>query len=137
MRNKCIKCGANVLEGNLCWKHKNKSPLKRSKIPSKSPVSKVNVAKNTQMKDFFLDIWKERPHYSEISQQFLGNEPKTLYFHHIILKSDKKYREVGRYDRENIILLTADEHQMVHLDMYKYEEINKRRELLLIKYNKS
>ena len=41
------------------------------------------------------------------------------------------------YDKENIILLTADEHSIVHLDMYKYEEINKRRELLLIKYNKS
>ena len=134
MRNKCIKCGANVLEGDLCWKHKSKSPLKRSKIPSKSPVSKVNVAKNTQMKDFFLEIWKERPHYSEISKQFLGNEPKTLYFHHLLLKS--KYPE-AMYDKENIVLLTAEEHSIVHLDMYKYEEINKRRELLLIKYNKS
>ena len=134
MRNKCIKCGANVLEGDLCWKHKPKKMLKKTnhKSPQLTFDQKIH-----QMKDFFLEIWKERPHYSEISQQFLGNEPKTLYFHHIILKSDKKYGEVGKYDRENIILLTADEHQMVHLDMYKYEEITKRRELLLIKYNKS
>ena len=134
MRNKCIKCGANVLEGNLCWKHKSKFPLKRSKIQSKSPISKVNVEKNQQMKDFFLEIWRERPHYSEISGQFLGNEPKTLYFHHVLEK--QKVKE-AMYDKDNIILLTADEHSTVHLDMYKYEEINKRRELLLIKYNKS
>ena len=132
MRNKCIKCGANVLEGDLCWKHKSKSPLKRSKIQSKSPISKVNVEKNQQMKDFFLEIWREKPHYSEISGQFLGNEPKTLYFHHLLLKS--KYPE-AMYDRENIVLLTAEEHSNVHLNESRYELINRKRELLKTKYN--
>lgn len=132
MRNKCRKCGANVLgEGDLCWKHKRKSPLKRSKIQSKNPVLKVSEEKNHQMQEFFLEIWKERKHYSEISGEFLGNEPKSFYFHHIMLKS--KHLE-AMYDKENIILLTANEHSSVHLDMYKYEEINKRRDLLKVKY---
>lgn len=134
MRNKCIKCGANVLEGNLCWKHKNKSPLKRSKIPSKSPVSKVNVTKNTQMKDFFLEIWNSRPHVSEISGERIYGDFSSIYMHHILLKS--KYPE-AMYDSENIAILAASEHQTVHIIPDKYEEINRRKKLLLIKYNKS
>ena len=131
MRNKCIKCGANVLEGDLCWKHKPKKMLKKTnhKSPQLTFDQKIH-----QMKDFFLEIWKERPHYSEISGQFLGNVEKSFYFHHILEK--QKVKE-AIYDKLNIILLSADEHSTVHLDMYKYEEINKRRELLLIKYNKS
>ena len=102
MRNKCIKCGANVLEGDLCWKHKNKSPLKRSKIPSKSPVSKVNVEKSTQMKDFFLEIWKERyPHNCVICNEPLGNEPKTYMFDHCLEKGVGKYKHLA-YNKDNI-----------------------------------
>ena len=41
------------------------------------------------------------------------------------------------YDSENIIILAASEHQSVHIIPDKYEEINRRKELLLIKYNKS
>ena len=129
MRNKCKKCGANVLSGDLCWKCKPKKLLKK---PTHKSPQNTFAEKNHQMQEFFLEIWKERKHYSEISGEFLGNEPKSFYFHHIMLKS--KHLE-AMYDRENIILLTANEHSSVHLDMYKYEEINKRRELLLIKYN--
>lgn len=125
-------CNNPVFSKGRCRFHQIRSPIKKKSFIKRKV--KVNVAKNTQMKDFFLEIWKERPHYSEISKQFLGNEPKTLYFHHLLLKS--KYPE-AMYDKENIVLLTAEEHSIVHLDMYKYEEINKRRELLLIKYNKS
>ncbi len=38
------------------------------------------------------------------------------------------------FDEENIILLTLDEHTNVESDMYKYPEVNKRRELLKLKY---
>ena len=55
-----------------------------------------------------------------------------MYFHHILPKS--KYPE-AKYDEENIILLTPQEHSSVESDMYKYEEVNRRRELLKIKYN--
>ena len=131
MKNKCQKCGKNC-EGEYCFRHKPRAPLKRGKIPSKSKVSKNSVEKNQQMKDFFLDIWREKSHYSEISGQFLGNVPKTLYFHHLLLKS--KHPE-AMYDRENIVLLTAEEHSNVHLDESRYELINKKRELLKTKYH--
>ena len=38
-------------------------------------------------------------------------------------------------DEENIILLTVDEHANVESDIYKYDEINKRRNHLLKKHN--
>jgi len=37
-------------------------------------------------------------------------------------------------DEENIILLTLNEHSNVENDMYKYEEVNIRREQLKKKY---
>jgi len=125
-------CNNQVFSKGRCRFHQIISPIKKKSFIKRKV--KVNVAKNTQMKDFFLEIWKERPDYSEISGQFLGNVEKSFYFHHILEK--QKVKE-AIYDKLNIILLSADEHSTVHLDMYKYEEINKRRELLLIKYNKS
>lgn len=85
-----------------------------------------------KMNDFFLSIWKKKPHKSEISGTWLGNEIKTLYFHHIL---EKRNYEMAKYDEDNIILLTWEEHQQVESNAYRYEEINRRRELLKIKYN--
>lgn len=85
-----------------------------------------------KMWDFFLSIWKVRPHYSEISGTFLGYEAKTTYFHHI-LKS-RKYEE-AKYDPENIILLTWEEHQVAEHYPERFPEIMKRLENLKKKYN--
>ena len=81
---------------------------------------------------FFMDCWNKKPHRSEISGVYLGSEPMSTYFHHILPKS--KYPEAC-FDEENIILLSFIEHQQVESDMYRYEEVNKRREQLKIKYN--
>lgn len=140
--NKCLVCGANC-EGEACWRHKSRKPLKKS---SWKPTIKRNdfikdvaipngegVYNNIKMRDFFLEIWAKRPHKSEVSGEKLFGEPSSTYFHHILEK--KKHPEV-MYEEENIIILSSTEHDQVHLDMYRYEEINKRREQLLIKYNK-
>ena len=84
------------------------------------------------MRNFFMEIWRKRPHVSEVSPTYLGNEPLSVFFHHILPK--EKYPQ-AQYDEENIILLTLSEHESVELDMYKYDEINKRREYLKTKYN--
>jgi hypothetical protein len=84
------------------------------------------------MRNFFTDIWKERPHYSEVSGTYLGNEAMSTYFHHILPKS--KYPELS-YDKSNIILLTFSEHESVENDMYKYDIINEKRKELMKKYN--
>jgi 5-methylcytosine-specific restriction endonuclease McrA len=83
------------------------------------------------MRDFFLELWKKRVHKSEVSGSYLGSEPLTVFFHHILPKS--KYPESG-LDEENIILLTMEEHDQVEMDPTRYEEVNKRRELLKQKY---
>ena len=97
---------------------------------------KTNIVQNNEqsleMKLFFLSIWKKRKHYSEVSGQYLGSEPLSIYFHHILSK--EKYPEAS-LDEENIILLSLEEHSNVENDMYKYEEINQKRIYLKRKYN--
>lgn len=86
-------------------------------------------ADNEKMALFFLSIWKKRKHNSEVPPyKWLGNEPLSTFFHHILPKETYPKR---KFDEDNIILLTFEEHQKVEQDMYFYEEINKRREELL------
>lgn len=132
MPKKCKTCGKNS-EGEYCFQHKPRTPLKQSR--KKSSVL-VNFAKDNadyiKQMQMFLSIWKKRKHYSEVSGEYLGNTPLSTYFHHILPKS--KYPQAC-LDEENIVLLTANEHGTVEGDMYKYELINKKREQLKTKYN--
>ncbi len=89
---------------------------------------------NQIMLSVFMDIWHKRRHYSEISGRWLGKEPLTIFFHHILPKS--KYPDAA-FDEENIILLTGDEHTKVENDPTFYPEINDRREKLKQKYGKN
>ena len=133
---KCITCGKNS-DSEYCFQHKPRKPLSSDKgLTSRksSIVSKKldkSPSKFLEMRQFFLSIWKKKPHKSEVSGIYLGKEPSSLYFHHILPKS--KYPEFRNLE-ENIIILTPDEHANVEADMYKYEEINKRRDYLLKKY---
>jgi hypothetical protein len=86
------------------------------------------------MLSLFMQIWHKRKHYSEVSGKWLGNEALTTLFHHILPKS--RFRE-AMLDEENIILMTADEHAQVESDPTHFEEVNKRREQLKIKYGRS
>ena len=139
MKQKCKVCGANA-DSEYCFRHKPRKPLPaswlkpRRKTDLKDYHSTPNgegVIANLKMQHFFIGIWKIRPHKSELSGAYLGNEALSVFFHHILPKS--KYPQ-AMYDEENIILLTLNEHESVELDMYKYEEINRRRELLKQKY---
>jgi hypothetical protein len=128
---KCIVCGKNS-ETEYCFIHKNRT--KRLEKPTLTRKKLVNVGNSQHNKDhlLFKQIWNERVHKSEISGIYLGKEPLSIYFHHILPKN--KYPEI-RMDKENIILLTVDEHANVESDIYRYEKINKIREKLKTKYN--
>lgn len=126
----CKRCGKKC-DGEYCFQHKPRKPLASTKgfkvkVPEKHPITKMNP-----MKDMFLNIWKKRPHKSEVSNDYLGSEALSTYFHHILPKN--KYPEAA-LDEENIILLTLNEHDQVESDMYRYEEVNQRRIKLLEKY---
>ncbi len=62
---------------------------------------------STRMWELFMEIWNERPHFSEVSGDGLGPEPSTVNFDHLLEKS--KYPEV-KYEKWNIALVTWEEH---------------------------
>lgn len=122
---KCKVCGTNA-ESDYCFKHKPRKPLAKSRMVAKTPVKKTS-----ELRDFFLQIWNKRPHYSEVSGKWLGKEPLSVFFHHILPK--EKYPQAA-FDEENIILLTLEEHDQVEMDVYRYEEVNLKRTQMICKY---
>jgi len=128
----CPTCGAKC-EGSYCFRHKPRKKLssKLSKKLDKPVKSEKVVRQISEMQEFFLQIWGRRLHYSQVSMDYLGREPLSVFFHHILPK--EKYPQ-AMYDEENIILLTLEEHDNVERDMYKYPQVNKKRELLKTKY---
>lgn len=133
MKSKCKTCSKNC-EGDYCFQHKPRKALANNGKGLSRGRTDVDRTYIMQMQEFFLDIWKKRPHKSEISGAYLGSEPMSTYFHHILPK--EKYPD-AKYDEQNIILLTLDEHTNVESDMYKYEEVNNRRKQLNIKYERA
>ena len=132
----CRKCG-NRAESDLCFRCKSSKPLSKGKGLNKKsgnyhPIPDEKKEEALKMKEFFLSVWKKRKHISELSGEILYSPVSSAYFHHIIYKENCKE---GKYDEDNIILLSLEEHQNTHSDMHRYEEINKRREKLKIKYN--
>ena len=138
---KCKTCGKNS-DKEYCFQHKPRKPLSNNGkgLTSKMSVISSIKAKNVyndghnQQRDMFMDIWKKKKHYSEVSGVYLGSEAMSTYFHHILPK--EKYPQAC-LDEENIILLTLEEHSNVENDMYRYEEVNKRRNYLLAKYERT
>jgi len=130
---KCKTCGKNS-DGEYCFQHKPRKQLQQCGIKLSLTAKKVVSDGYIQQREMFLDIWKKRAHYSEISGQYLGKEPMSTYFHHILPK--EKYPEAC-LDEENIILLTLEEHSNVENDMYRYEEVNRRRNQLNLKYERT
>jgi hypothetical protein len=123
----CKEVGCKMIawSGGVCKNHIPKKALRSTPKPTN------NNDRILKMQEFFLSIWKQRAHKSEVSGTYLGSEPMSTYFHHILPK--EKYPQAC-FDEENIILLTLDEHTNVESDMYKYPEVNKRREQLKLKY---
>jgi hypothetical protein len=137
---KCKTCGKNA-DSEYCFAHKSRKPLSSGKglsskmsVISSIKVKNVQNNKHIMQREMFLGIWKKRKHHSEVSGVYLGSEPMSTYFHHILPK--EKYPEAC-LDEENIILLTLEEHSNVENDMYRYEEVNKRRNHLLTKYERT
>lgn len=134
MKKKCSRCGKPA-QSDLCFKCKP-TTLKKSSFKPKLASQRHQKEKEVQtinpMWEFFLRIWKQRIHKSEISGEWLGTVPLSTMFHHILTKS--KYPQ-AKFDEENVILLHPQEHGNVHLNENRYELINEKRKLLKIKYN--
>jgi len=125
----CKTCGKKCV-GEYCFHHKPRKPLAANK-GFKNVKKEEPIRQTVELHEFFLQIWRKRLHYSEVSMDYLGREPLSIFFHHILPKS--KYPQ-AEFDEENIILLTWQEHDQVEMDPTRYEEVNKRREQLKKKY---
>lgn len=108
---KCTSCGfSKIWSKSLCKIcFLNANPPK--KIQYKSAKQKLkDVEKkeyiNKQFKMFF-DIWSKRRHYCESCGLWLGNEPLSIFFDHILEKS--KYPEFALMEN-NIYLCCGECH---------------------------
>lgn len=82
-------------------------------------------------KQFYMKIWMAREHKSEISATYLGKEPKSTYFHHILPK--KKFPEF-RHKEENILLVTFEEHSIIENGVKIYPILKEKYKRLLEEY---
>jgi hypothetical protein len=86
--------------------------MKRTPLRKVSKKQKVKHLENTRtkgkMRSFFLRIWEERSHYSEVSGEYLGNFPLSWMFDHLLEKS--KYPDFA-FEKNNIALVTFEEHE--------------------------
>ena len=128
---KCKTCGKNS-ESEFCFVHKPRKPLAKTKGLSK-------VAKNVSFDDdkriisdmnvFFLQIWNKKKHECENCGKWLGKEPLSYMFDHLLEKS--KYPEL-KYEEENIMLVCLECHDnktrgfLTDLVKQKIEEVRKR-----------
>jgi hypothetical protein len=128
-------CERNVWSKGLCIVHSPKPKIakRESYINSMGTKTAENMA-DVKLKQeiFFKGIWNKRKHVSELSGEYLGKEPKTIFFHHLLPKS--KYPQ-AEFDEENIILVTFVEHQQVESNIFRYSEVNDRRGKLITKYD--
>lgn len=131
-------CCSPVFSKGMCKFHVPKkriksSPhsLRTSTIKYKPKVDKYTKEEREALTALYKRIWAKRSHVSEISEEKLYTPLRTM-FHHILSKH--KYEELILKE-DNVILITPQEHANVELNPTRYEEINRRRELLLNKYN--
>lgn len=123
-------CNNPIFGKGCCKFHYPKTPIK--KYSEKGLEKKKLKTENTKkLHEWFYEIWKNEPHFSELSGLPLGSSFSTCYYHHILPKS--RYKE-AEFDRENIIILTFAEHQEVESNPTKFEKINIMREKLKEKY---
>lgn len=103
---------------------KTPKPLKRTALKKKSYILKRSPIKQkrkpTGELEVFKSIWAERPHFSQVSGKFLGDDLNVSFFSHILPKSHYKR---FRLNKQNIVLKTEDEHFLWETQAWKLKDI--------------
>lgn len=92
------------------------------------------------MRDFFIQLWRERPHYSYVSGKFLGHEPLTYFFSHVLSRGSHPEASL---DPENIVFMTLEEHSTWEFKRHKIQDdpmwlkVFELRERLIEKHKKN
>ena len=95
-----------MLKRSLLSRLKRK-PLKRAPLKKKGKV--VDQESIDKMKDFFLSVWRSRPHLCTICGAYLGSEPRSYMFDHVI---EKQSHPELKYEENNIALLCLSCHDL-------------------------
>jgi hypothetical protein len=128
-----IGCNNPVWGKGVCSKHTPKTPLKKTSFTVNKAKVYVNIFPNTvERNDFFMSIWNKRQHVCEICGKWLGKEPRTYMFDHLLEKY--KYPNL-EYKEENILLVCLEDHDLKTRGIIneKYQEkINQVRKIFNI-----
>jgi len=107
---KCKTCGKNS-ESEFCFVHKPRKALPKTKGLSKFAKNVSFDTKHRNISDmnaFFLQIWnKRKQHDCENCGKWLGKEPLSYMFDHLLEKS--KHPEL-KYEEDNIMLVCLECH---------------------------
>jgi len=145
MKSKCKTCGANS-DSEYCFRHKPRKALSKvakntsfdkgvklkmsSFSHQKLDKSDEEIRKISELQQFFLQIWrKSNVHTCENCGKWLGKEPLSYMFDHVLEKS--KYPEL-KYEEENIMLLCLECHDnktrenLTDLVREKIEKVRKK-----------
>lgn len=111
--SKCKTCGKNA-DSEYCFAHKSRKPLPSGRgLTSKKMFNSSNKSSQSNndgyklQREMFLNIWKKKPHRCENCNSYLGSEPLSYMFDHVLEKS--KYPDL-KYEEENICMLCLDCH---------------------------
>lgn len=109
-------CNNPIWSGGACKNHaprallnKMRSTLKGSGLKKKINSTNHSPLDRATKTKFFMSIWSERPHYCEHCSKWLGHEPRTYMFDHLLEKS--KYPEL-RLEKDNILLVCLACHDL-------------------------
>jgi hypothetical protein len=107
-----------------------RTPLK--KISDKKLAS-LAKAREIRQKDlsFYVSLWKRSDKKCSVSGVYLGEEPLTTFFHHLLPKS--KYPEY-RWCEWNIVIISARVHSQVETNISKVPKIEEMTKELLEKH---
>jgi hypothetical protein len=134
-------CTFNQFGGGYCRNHQwLRTDKKRKPKPKRTPIRKRSIKqtkllgerKLLQTKDweFYLEIWDERDHICFETDQYLGNEPQTLFFHHVLEKGIRRYKKY-RHCKWNIVLISWQVHDQVGMDIDRCPKIKAYHDKLL------
>lgn len=112
------QCDFPVFGKSYCFYHYkvhigSKSSLKKSSLKK---VSKQGIEdkkekndKTKELHNFFISLWQEVKHECQSCGKYLGKEPLSIYFDHLLEKSQyPKYA----LDKDNIFICCGDCHNM-------------------------
>lgn len=127
---KCKTCGKNA-ESEYCFQHKPRKAL--SKMSSFCAKKLDNSRKKSDLHEFFLQIWeKDSKHECENCGKWLGKEPLSYMFDHLLEKS--KYPDLAK-EHDNIMILCLECHDNKTRG-FLTDLIRQKIEKVRIKYNK-